>query len=272
MARSDSLLSRHETFTAAAAIAAHANASFDGFRQRDFRFVLDLFSNWVEKAFVEGEFALQSTQVKRYLESLVGEGFARATSQKGNPVYRLTRLGLLELLSRLSDRERGHRPEHFFFLVYFLSNYGPRIAALIKAEGKQFPPALRLEIETLLDCREILRAEISRVDFDRKRVQERMEEALKSATLAKKVLAQGGTVQEAAKELERIHPYELNSQKPLSELIAQTPKDLAKWELCVGNERRALQIWKPEIAMIDAYRSQLEEIQKHLADYERDGR
>lgn len=257
MPKQDSHFQRHEIFTAAAAIAAHANFPDANFRQRDFRFLLDLFSNWVESS-LSGSFQrIQNTQIQRYLERLVEEGYAKRAVRSARPAYRLTRIGLLELLTRLSDRTPGGRPEHFLFLFYFLSNYGPRIVEVIRKEGSQFPPAMRLEIETLLDCRRLLRDEIAAVERELEKLRERRDSSLRSAEQARQMFAKDVPFPEVTAEIERRYPYDLNSQKPLSTLLQEVPKDLAQWELEIGNRKRPEQIWNPQISILKHFRQEL---------------
>lgn len=257
MVRNETLLKRYELFVAAAAIAAHANWGAKGFRQRDVRFLIELFTNWVEGSLRGGGIPISNTQVQRYVEDLAQEGLAKAVSRQKQPSYRLTRLGLLELLTRISDRPPGGRAEHFYFLYYFLRNYGPRIVALIVAEGKQFPTAVRLEIEVLLDYRRLLQEEIQRVQRELRKIEERMSDSKNSSQLATKMFAQGADIPEVVTELERKYPYELNSQKPLRELFSDIPGDIAHWELVEGNVKRVVEIWEPARALLKAHLSGL---------------
>lgn len=261
MERKDALFRRYEVFVSAAAIAAHASAAEDGFRQRDVRFLIELFTNWVEGSLHGGMIELKNTQVQRFLEDLVRNGSAKRQLKRKQPCYRLTRLGLLELLSRLSNRPSGGRPEHFFFLFYFLKNYGPRIVDLIRAEGKHFPSAMRLEIEALLDYGRLLRDEISRVERELKKLEERMDDAVNAGKLATKLFAAETPIDVVVKQLESRYPYELNSQKPLSELIGGIPRDIGRWELQVGNLKRVEEMWMPTRALFRCY---LDSLKQHL--------
>ena len=85
----------------AAAIAAHARFSSRGFRQKDLRFLLELFWNWVESAMVGPSIAIQNVQIARYLDTLAQEGFAKRLAGGKSPRYRLTRVGLLECLGQI---------------------------------------------------------------------------------------------------------------------------------------------------------------------------
>ena len=118
--RRGTILNRGEIFAAAATIAAHASVYQDGFRQRDVRFLLQLFLNWVERTLGNSPMPISNTQVYRYLEDLVKEGYAKANRRATQPVYRLTRVGLLELVNRIVNKREDNLPDQFFFLCYFL--------------------------------------------------------------------------------------------------------------------------------------------------------
>lgn len=267
--RNDTLFRRHEIFVAAATIAAHANCGEAGFRQRDVRFLIELFSNWVDISLQDGVLEVKNTQVQRFLEGLVADGSAKRVNRgTKQPVYRLSRLGLLDLLSRISNRPSGGRAEHFLFLHYFLCNYGPRIVELIRAEGRHFPTAMRLEIEALLDYRRLLEEEIRAVTREIRQLDERIDDAVRAGELATRLFAKGVPLDDVVLELEKKYPYELNNRKPLSELIGSVPADLGRWELTEGNLARPAQMWSPVRALFAAYLTAL----KKLADAPRGGR
>lgn len=262
MARKETLFRRWELFIAAAAIGAHASAQAEGFRQRDIRFLIELFTNWVEQTISDRMLPLNNVQVQRYLADLVQEGFARKVSRTGQPRYRLTRIGILEMLSRMTSRSSRQSAEHFFCLYYFLYNYKPRIEALIREEGKQFPLALRIEIETLLDYRRILKEEILETEREIQKLTARHDDAQRASRLAAKMFEQQSEMSDVVQELERRYPYELNSEKPLSDLFAELPRDIGRWELVEGNLHRAEQIWAPAKALHEGYLRVLKEIER----------
>ena len=256
------MLHRYEVFFAAGAIAAHASSPEAGFRQRDVRFLIELFTNWVDMAAASETLLLNNTQIQRYLDALCWEGYARKISREKIPRYRLSRIGLVELLSRLSFRSGPVHPQHFFFLYYFLRNYRGRLIDLIRKEGKQFPSAMRIEIEALLDHERVLKEEMKRADLECKKWEERSREAMKSAQLAGQLFQRGVPIAEAVQKIEKLYPYELNSQKPLSELIASIPEDIAQWELETGNKHRVMQLYNPSKEMLAAYRATLQKLEK----------
>lgn len=260
--KSSSLFERFEIFAASAAVAAHASNKH-GFRQREVRFLIELFSNWVETALDEHVLPIQNTQVARYLELLVREGYARRMTHKRAPSYRLTRIGLIELISRMTSKSCRSNREFFFFLFYYIKNYKPRIEALIQEEGRLFPYALKVEIDALLDVQRLVEQELTRVEQDIKRVEARINDAMLTSRHASNALRNAVPVETIVKDVEKLYPYELNSQKPLHELIAGIPNDQREWELVTGNTLRAKEIWEPHRTMLRCYLTELKQLCKN---------
>ncbi len=256
---------RHELFVAASIIAAHANFSDTGFRQRNVRFLAELFANWTESSIAEKQLVFQNTQILRYLEDLVTDGFARKQSRNAKPVYRLTRVGLMELLNRLVAIGSELTSDLFFFLFYFVYNYEPKIAQLIEREGRQFPLALKIELEALLDWRSLIQAQIYLVETELRKLDARISDAYKASKVATDMFAKGSALAEVAAVFEKHYPYGLNSQKPLRELINEVPLDLQQWELETGGLRRAQHIWEPLRGVLTERLSALRRLEQNAA-------
>lgn len=248
--------SRLEIFMGAAILSAHASRSSEGFRLRDVRFFLELFTNWSEDL-LPLETRIQTTQITRYLEDLTNEGYARRSRSASAPIYRLSRLGLLEIVTRITTPQPRRSQGEFLFLIGFLSSYRERITSIIAAEGTQFPPSLKLELESLLDTKAIITAEISRVDRSIIRVEARLHDARKTSQLVRHRIAAGVPFHSIVAEVEKKYPYELNSMKPLSHLIRELAPDQQRWELEEGNSQRAHSLWEPQLAILREYRRQL---------------
>jgi hypothetical protein len=252
----DSAMARLEIFVGSGILAAHASHSDKGFRQRDARFFIELFMNWADDLGPAGR-SIQNTQLLRYIEALVQEGYARQLRTQRAPTYRLTRIGLLEILTRIASPSPSIAPSHFLFLVCFIRSYKHRLEALIAAEGHQFPIALKLELSTLLDVDELIRSEKTRVKHAILRIEERAHDAVKTSELTRQRLASRVPFDDIVREAEQKYPYELNTMKPLSELISSLVPDQRRWELEEGNTIRANTIWKPQRAMLEEYLRQL---------------
>lgn len=258
--REGSLFNRFESLAAASCVAAHANAGLEGFRQKDVRFIIELFSNWIELSLSTSELPLNNTQVARYLDQLSKDGLARRTVSATRPMYRLTRLGIIELLNRTIPSTRLLPPEQCYFVVYFLKNYRTRLIELIEREGKQFPLAMRLEIDSLLDSNSVLQSQLDLTERELLRLDERIADSGHGSRLAKRLFADGLTTAEVARKVQQINPYELNSQKPLSELLSEVPADLGRWELEIGALKRAAELWTPLRTVLQAHKKNLREL------------
>lgn len=257
--REVTLFKDHELFVSAASLAAHAACDGKGFRQRDLRFFIELFINWVEQTISGGSIVFQNTQVQRYLNNTVTEGYARKLAHGSKPLYKLTRLGLLEMLTRMRLKTDRRIPEHFFFLYYFLSNYRQQLITLIENEGPNFPLALRLEIEELLNAKKLLMVEIDETRRELKKIQARDSDAQRAGALAEELFKEGRDLSFVVKELEKKYPYGLNSRKPLSELIGSVPLELGRYEITTGHLSRAKLLWGPAAETMNGYLKLLEQ-------------
>jgi hypothetical protein len=90
----------------------------------------------------------------------------------------------------------------------------------------------------------------------------RISDALKTGELVRNRLAAGVSFTEVVREAELKYPYELNSMKPLSELIAEIDPDQQRWELQEGNILRARVMWLPQLSILKEYRRQLQELRQ----------
>lgn len=259
--RTGALFERDEVFVASAVVAAHAHAQGNGFRQRDAKFLIELFSNWVEHSLRFRSLMLQNTQVSRYLDELVAEGFARRVIKQKSPLYHLTRVGLIDLISRMVSVDYFLRPERFLFTLYFVRNYKPRIIDLMKSEGSRFPFALELEVSELLDETKLLERQIQIAENEVEKLNKRIYSALDTAKLAGEMYARGASDAETVNKIDERHPYELSSQKPLAELFENILPQLRRWELESGSLKRAEEIWIPSRDMLLNYLNLLRKFQ-----------
>lgn len=259
MAKENLVTKQLELLFCSATIAAHSNMVSEGFRQRDVRFLVDLFSNWIETCYVDGKIQIQNTQIVRFLDELSEGGFVKKTPTAMKPRYKLTRLGLLELLTRSLNSKSVHF-EEFLFLHFFINNYGARLLELIKSEGAQFPPSLRMEIEALLDAKNLVRREISNVEIEIKKLEQKIKDATATSNLATQKLKKGESIKEIVAEAEKNFPYELNTQKPLNQLINSIPPEQRLWELEIGNKKRCLEIWSPSLNIFKSYLIELRKL------------
>jgi hypothetical protein len=256
---SGSTVERLEIFVASATIAAHSSFHDEGFRLRDLRFFTELFVNWTEDVDIS-QATLQNTQLSRYISQLVDEGFAKKSAKRENITFRLTRLGLLELLNRIVSSTQTPHPSISLFRICFIKSYKPRLEALVAREGPQFPHSLKLELSALLDVESLLEQEIKRVERALQRIEKRIEDALQTSSLTKNRLAAQVPFGQVVQEVESRYPYELNTTKPLRELIASIAPDQRRWELEEGNITRVRTLWEPQRALLRELLEQLKRI------------
>jgi hypothetical protein len=259
MLKQRSLTKQNQVVLCAAILAGHSTYSEQGFRQRDVRFLFDLFSNWIGASFERSVSDIQNTQIARFLEDLRNEGFLKKNVQPMKPSYRLTRLGLIDLLNRITNQSTAYQ-EEFLFLFYFIKNYRNRLITLVEKEGAQFPLSVKLELQSLLDVRSLVSREIARIEKEILKIESRINDADATSQLTKVKQKAGATLGEIINEAERKYPYELNSQKPLGELINSIPIDQRIWELEIGNIRRCEEIWSPTRQILKAYLAELRKL------------
>lgn len=251
-----SLVTRLDIYLGAATLAGHASFIREGFRVRDLGFFLELFLNWSED-FDPTRVPVQTTQLSRYLTELVKDGFARRTSRSRGPTFRLTRVGLLELLNRLTNTQTPIPPAQTLFRICFVKSYRPWLARLVEQEGTRFPAALAIELAALLDVESLIAEELKRIERALVRIERRITDAQHTSALTTNRLAAGVPFDEVVREVERRYPYDLNSMKPLHELISSISPDQRSWELQKGNVLRAVTMWEPQRAILEETARQL---------------
>jgi hypothetical protein len=253
---SGSTVDRLEIFTASATLAAHASFNEHGFRLRDLRFFTELFLNWVEDINADPP-SIQNTQLARYLTQLIGQGFAKRSIAEKHQCFRLTRLGIIELLTRIISSTNATQPSTTLFRICFVASYRSRLKALVEREGAHFPHSLKVELTALLDIDALIQHEIKRVERALQRIERRIDDALKTSALTKNRLAAHVPFSQVVQEVESRYPYELNSMKPLHELITSIAPDQRRWELEEGNLVRAHTLWEPQRGMLTELLHQL---------------
>jgi hypothetical protein len=144
------------------------------------------------------------------------------------------------------------RPEMFFFVIYFIRSYRSTLETMLK-EGKDYPPALLIEVEHMLDEVRIRDEVQSMLINEIEKLSERIDDAQRALKRSEGLFKKGDSVSKVAQEIEKFHPYELNSLKPLSELISLIPESLRMHELTRGTELRANLLWSAQRAILRNY-------------------
>ena len=242
-------LDRHRILFHAATIAAHARFLKDGFRQKDLRFLIELFSNWLEISLDGSSLEIENTQIARYLGGLIGGGWAKQTGST-IPRYRLTRDGLVEQLSRLVNRPHWWPIEDYWFIVYFLDSYRERINALIVQAGPLYTGPMKLAIQQLLDVRRFSQRQDELLTMEIAKLELRISDTRKTMALVRDGKAKGKSTEAILEEIQQKVPYQLNNQKPMRELFKETPDENWLWEMEIGSHNRTTRIWMPSREML----------------------
>lgn len=251
MARSGTLFDEHSPLVTAAVIAAQATAA-DGFRQRDVRFFIELFSNWLAPTTGQHTLPIHNTQVQRHLVALAKARVAQRVG-RSPPRFRLTPDGLVELLRRLALRNSLMRLDEFLLVFHFLDAYGPRLRAMATHGGLHASRSLAVDLDHLVDPSRLLTAERDRVSRELARLGARCDESRKMSAFARAAIARGGANEDMIRDVEERFPYELNSQKPLTELLRALPESWRREELVEHAQRRADRLWEPLRALLTHY-------------------
>lgn len=247
--RQTALQQRYEWVLAAATLAAHATATHEGFRQRDLQFLVELFVDWLKESFSGPRPSIQRVHLLRHLRELHEMGLIRQTRHKTAPRYFLYRGGIVFSLEILTSSKNVETPEQVAFVSYFLATYAPIVKELMVKEGRQFPKALELEVNSLLDPVAYLNSHIA---ISRKNIRDlelRVSDGNGASQLSDALLRRGASRGEVAKAWEEQFPYSLNSLKPLEKLFAEIPAQIAEIEMGPGNRNRIDCIWSPALAL-----------------------
>jgi hypothetical protein len=261
MPRAGAVLEEQEPIVAAAVVAAQATLGDPGFRQRDVRFFIELFSNWLQSTTGSYVLAIHNVQVQRYLDTLCSARGARRTGRKP-PRYQLSPEGVVELLRRMRTRRNLTRLDEFFLVFHIFDTYGTRLRSIIEREGRSVSRALALDVDELLDKKQLVAAERAAVARELRRLQIRIEESRATSALTRKLLDNGQPLTEVIEAVERQFPYELNSQKPLGELLQLLPLPWRRAELETAAAERATTLWHPTHELLLAYDKILQELER----------
>jgi hypothetical protein len=104
---------------------------------------------------------------------------------------------------------------------------------------------LRIEIESLLNTNRALDDHISFLELQLKKLKQRIEDSLAVMQLVQKMRKEGKISKDIARAIEEKYPYDLNSQKKLTEFYSEMPQALREWVLDVAIPKRTKQIWEP---------------------------
>lgn len=260
MPRKNALLETFEPIILAGIVSAHFASNETGFRLRDVRFYVELFSNWLAYFSPSATLGAQNTQISRYLSELEKGGFLKRKGREKR--YVLTRVGILEALQRFVARaERIDFPQ-FLFMRFFLKAYAPKLEALIERAGTAYSPAFQIEARALLDHRHFLVLHRRALDTQLKKLQSRIAETRATVDFARREYRRGAAHPDVVQAVEKKFPYQLNSQKRFSALMSDFTEADGAWELVEGNAGRVEMLFSPLEEILRGYATVLRDLDK----------
>jgi hypothetical protein len=234
-------------------LAAHSSSSLEGFRQKEVRFYMELFSNWVFVKINSEPFPLHNTQIMRSLENMVRLGLVKKQGRKNPPRYKLTRAGLIKTLHDLVALPLADSYSEFFFVYQFIVNYKSRIIDLLNQDSRQFSRSNALEVEFMMDEKKYLHRQLELVDHEIRHLKERILDSEKTISLFTQLKADKVDMAKIFKTIETKYPYELNNQKRLSQLLNEMPASQREREITVANQNRVNLFWKPKLKHLESF-------------------
>lgn len=245
-----------------ATLAAHAKHQGSTFRQKDVKFLVDLFINWIyNPAGRATRPLLHNTQIQRFINALVRDGLAKSSTQGSSPAYSLTKSGFLELTEILRKEAKAAPFEIFLFLIYFLRSYRSQILSTFDALSSASALAFKSEMAGLLDEKSLLKERHRSISNEIAYWEARIKEAKDVIAYVAELKSSRASPAEIGKSVELRFPYELNFQKPLTELLSEVTPELQLWEMTKGNESRIRHLWSQKIELLASERRSLEAIQ-----------
>ena len=154
------------------------------------------------------------------------------------------------------------RLDEFFLVFHFVDAYGARLRRMAAQGGVLASKLLLVDLDELLDSGRLIRRERERVAREAQRLSIRIEESQATSELARRRLATGADLEAVIAEIEKRYPYELNSQRPLNELLSGLPGAWRREELADIAELRARRFWEPLRQLLLEYDEVLERLTK----------
>lgn len=260
MERKGNFYQENAVFINAGILTCFANSPYEGFRPKDLKFYVEVFSNWVETSLGQHSVELQNNQVKRLFESLELKGDLKTLPKKRPQTFRLTSQGLYKYISKLVNLEHINESYQFFFLFHFITLYSSKLKQLLFAEKSDLSPALKTEIQFLLRPAEILRKEKEKVLLRISKLEQRISEANEMQKLSHKLLKDDWSQERIVAELERKFPYQLNNRKNMGDVFKDLILDVRWIELTESPKIRSSSLWSPLLEESRHYLNQLEQL------------
>jgi hypothetical protein len=258
--RKDSAQRNYNIYIQSALLACHANHGLDGFRPKQFKFYLEIITNWMEYFFDGPGLDLQNTQVIRILDSMVEKSSLKVNKEKSYSLYQFTPAGLLDSVNEIVKVSTMGNLEEFFFKHHFVSFYKDQIGRLIKEESAYLPKSYEIEIKHLLNPDNLLEAQIELVEIEIEKLTFRIEDGIKQTRFTDNLLSQKMSLNDILNAVEKHHPYQLNYQKNMKELFLEMNENMKKIELVQAPASRVETLWKPILSYLTGYLNNLKEL------------
>jgi len=256
--RKGSLSDNFRVYLASAVCAAHINGP-GNFRQKDVRFYLELFMNWMESPL--GFIEIQNTQIQRFLNHLVAEGVL--TSTKGRiPSYQVKNRGFLNLIEMVTTIGKGDTMELFFFQFHIIDIYDELLFRSASKNLLGLPKSLNIELRYLLSKSAMIEKQKNRIREELDKLQSRIDDSLKMEKLANKLFDDGKSVEFVVGQIELSYPYQLHHQRKMSELYRSITPELQKIELTRNTGKRATMLWNPLVVYYQNFLKILQELDR----------
>jgi len=260
MSSKDSAAKRHDLLIAASTIGCHASSGKGGFRQRDLKRMLQFSGSWAYPEFDEGGVPVENTQIRRYLDGLVSEGFARRNARGDQPKYSLTRIGLIELVSTMVDRGFFYNKEEFFYLYFIVRDYQYGLKRVIEREGAKLSYATRLELEELFNSKAVVKRQLYYARREVKKSKKRISDQKELAAFVSQSVRNELPFDELVSLVDQRFPYCFNTALPFTQFISNLTQKQIIWELTNGCLKRCEHIWKPALEALELHVAQLERL------------
>lgn len=233
-----------DLFLRLAVISAQVQHPGTPIRQKDVRFLHELLRNWEADSQERAHLPrLHNTQIQRFLDSLALVGLAKANRRGPTPEYTLGRSGYFTLLREIRETAISGTAREFLLVLHIFSAYAERIKAAADA---------RSEFQPLVDVRSLVTQRRARLSAEIRYWKDRVKGGLKVIKNAEARKLAGESLVSVFERVAKESPYELNYQKPMTELLEETTSSLLSWELIDGNQLRINQLWQPRIRMLEA--------------------
>jgi hypothetical protein len=267
-------LTGHRLTTAAALLAAHAASERDGFAPSDVRFFVRLFENWLERDVRFPGEDVDLTQLRRGIDKLVKDRWARTQDLGGTTRtkrHRLTHEGIVGLAELVADPSTHRSLDEALFAFTFATTYGDAIihrlsSARLDARRETLPTDVRRRLRRVLDPRAILsgaKAELQRARVD---LQRRIHEGRELLDIIARGRRQAWNDETILERLEAKSPYQLQPVRAMRDLFHALPAELRRLELDTGIEARIDGIFVPLAKRIDAEILVLDAVARRFAE------